>query len=78
MARYVRKPVESDDVEAARTDTNTGSITIGGEVAQAGDWIVQHADGHLTVLDDPTFNEKYVPAPDPAVGDPGSTPPVVG
>jgi hypothetical protein len=55
--------LKADDVQAAKLDATTGDITIGDTTYTAGNWIVCHADGTLTAVDDATFTAAYQPAP---------------
>jgi hypothetical protein len=58
MAKFQRKPVV-DDVDAVRLDPSTGDLDVGGVTAQAGKWLVKHADGSLSVEADDVFTDLY-------------------
>lgn len=56
MSTYQHK---TDNVEAVRLDAATGSLTVGDVTAAAGQWLVKHADGTLTAVDDAEFTADY-------------------
>lgn len=61
MAKFQLIP---DDVDAVRLDSDfpvADGVTVTG-----GQWLVKHADGSFTAVDDSDFTAKYEPAAEPA------------
>lgn len=61
MAKYQRK---ADLVDAVKLDSDfpvTDSVTV-----SSGEWLMKHADGTFTSVDDATFTAEYEPAPEAA------------